>query len=651
MNYPKANNIDYEKELNPEQYNAVTARDGPSLVLAGAGSGKTRVLAYRAAYLLEKGISPYLLLLLTFTQRAAVEMLKRVNSLLGQEAKEIRGGTFHHIGNMLIRRYTQQIDYKPGFTIIDREDSTSLFKECIKELDIDIKSTKFPKSDILIEILSLAKNCILPVEEILNEKYSFLQNHFSEIQKAFELYELKKRKQNLMDFDDLLTYWNKLLDIPGINTAITERFKYILVDEYQDTNKLQVDIVYKMASTHKNIMAVGDDTQSIYSFRGAEYKNIRDFAMKYPDAQVFKLETNYRSSPEVLSFANEIIRHTDDTFKKRLVSIGASGDLPIVVSVEDSYQQADFVYQQINEFLGRGIQLKQMAVLYRAHFHSMELEMNLIKYRIPYRMRSGLRFFEQAHIKDIIAYLKFLTNPEDELSFKRIARLLEGIGENSAQKIWSSLNGASKNIEDAAIPKRAAESWKSFCQLLKTLKQDNKPSAMIDKIMNASYIEHLRYTYTDYQDRENDIKQLSQHALQYESADDFVSEISLRGEPVTNENTASVSPEEIDSLTLSTVHRAKGLEWDVVFIISMSDGSFPISKAYDNVDQYEEERRLFYVATTRAKRHLILIYPTVNTKSFRGGGTLYPSPFLKELDKAVYQEFSLSERPSRYGYL
>ncbi|MDD5530083.1 MAG: ATP-dependent helicase [bacterium] len=649
---PEAKNIDYEKELNPEQYKAVKAEDGPSLVLAGAGSGKTRVLTYRAAYLLERGISPYQMILLTFTQRAAAEMLNRVNLLLGEESKEIWGGTFHHIGNRFLRKYARYVNYLSNFTIIDREDCKTLTTECIKELSIDIKSTKFPKADILIEILSLAQNCLISVEQVIKDRYPFLKNNIKEITSVLELYDTKKKKQNIMDFDDLLTYWNKLLDIPEVNASITGKFKYILVDEYQDTNKLQLDIIYKMTSTHKNIMVVGDEVQSIYSFRGAEYRNIIEFTTKYPDAKVFKLETNYRSSPQVLSFANEIVKNTEDVFKKRLISTKKDGDRPMIVSTEDSYQQAEFVCQQIFEFLNKGIKLKQIAVLYRAHFQSMELEMNLLKCKMPYIIRSGVRFFERAHIKDVISYLKFIANPTDELAFKRIVKLLDGIGESNAQKIWKKISETNNEcVENASfIPKKSMTSWNSFCQLLKTLKDNDRPSDMIEKITDAGYIDHLRYTYTDYQDRENDIKQLAQHSLQYDSTNDFLSEILLK-EPATNEEIDMPKhKEEVNALTLSTVHRAKGLEWDVVFIISMSDGHFPISKAYENDEQYEEERRLFYVATTRAKRHLILTYPMTATRNYMITNVLQPSPFLQELSKTVYQKFSLPKRESKYGY-
>jgi DNA helicase-2/ATP-dependent DNA helicase PcrA len=652
----KSTSIDYQKDLNPAQFAAVSCGKGPALVLAGAGSGKTRVLIYRVAYLVDQGIDPGRVLLVTFTQKAAKEMLTRVDTLLGQEVRNIWGGTFHHIGNILIRRYARYVGYKPDFTIMDREDSKDMMAECVRECGIDPKATKFPKADILVQILSFSRSCRMAVKQAVFDKYAFLVDKLPQVEDVIKTFSNKKIEQNLMDFDDLLVYWNKLLDIPEVREQLSKKFEYILVDEYQDTNRLQAGIMDKMASYHKNLMVVGDDAQSIYSFRGAEYKNIRDFSTRYTDAKVFKLETNYRSTPQVLSFANEIVKHTDSRFRKQLVSIKNSGVLPVVVSIEDTRQQAAFVCQRVLQLRDEGVPLRDMAVLYRAHFHSMELELELMRRRIPYVVRSGIRYFERAHIKDVLAHLKFVRNPHDELSFKRAIKLLAGIGTIGAHKAWkqiSSTSNALKACQQKAaaqcIPRAATESWQQFAHLLKELDPHSSPAAMIQTVLEEGYAEYLQYTFADYRDRQSDVAQLAEYAEQYSSLNQFLAEISLR-EPVTAQGTvlgSEVTTDTTDVLTMSTVHRAKGLEWDTVFVISVSEGYFPISKAYGDTEQYEEERRLFYVATTRAKSHLILSYPSMATRGGQSSVVIRPSRFLTEIDQCVYQKWNSTK--SRYG--
>jgi DNA helicase-2/ATP-dependent DNA helicase PcrA len=640
--------IDYEKALNKEQFAAVSCGKGPALVLAGAGSGKTRVLIYRVAYLIGQGVHPSNILLVTFTQKAAREMLTRVDTLLGQKVRDIWGGTFHHIGNILLRRQSRLVGYKPDFTIMDREDSKDMMAECIRECGIDPKATKFPKADILVQILSFSRSCMIPIEQAVSDKHAILIDKLQQVENVIKAYGNKKIQQNLMDFDDLLVYWNKLLDAPEVREQLSKKFDYILVDEYQDTNKLQSEIIDKMASHHKNLMVVGDDAQSIYSFRGAEYRNIRDFSTRYGDAKVFKLETNYRSTPQVLSFANEIVRHTDSKFRKRLVSTRNSGELPVVVSVENPRQQAAFVCQKLLQIHDEGVPLKEIAVLYRAHFHSMDLELELMRRSIPYVVRSGIRYFERAHIKDVLAHLKFLRNPRDELSFKRAVKLLPGIGTISAHKVWEYVSNTSNAVkacqQKAAarhVPRTTVENWAQFCQLLKKLDPHSSPADMIRIVLEEGYTEYLQYTYADHRERQSDVGQLAEYATQYDSLNQFLAEISLH-EPITVEGKAigARTEETEDILTLSTVHRAKGLEWDTVFVISVSEGYFPISKAYGNAEQYEEERRLFYVATTRAKSHLILSYPSMAIRGGQLSNILRPSRFLTQIDQCVYEKWN-----------
>ena len=440
--------INYEASLNKQQLEAVTAGKGPILVIAGAGSGKTRTITYRVAWLLDCGVPPERILLLTFTNKAAKEMLHRVEHLLSGEARKIWGGTFHHIGNLILRRYAHLLGYNNNYTIIDREDSRDLLDLCLTDLNIDIKKRRFPKSDILSDIISLAISTEENVEKIVKGKYPFFSEQIDEIKRVLESYQNRKRKLNLMDFDDLLLNWKKLLiEYPDIKDIYSENFLHILVDEYQDTNKLQSEIIDLMASYHRNIMVVGDDSQSIYSFRGANFANIIDFPKRYPDAKIFKLEINYRSTPHILWLTNCIIAGNKKQFPKKLRAVKKGNFKPVFVPLRSVNQQAEFVAQRILEIRDEGRSLKDIAVLYRSHYHSLELQMELTRRGIPFVVRSGLRFFERAHIKDVTAYLKIILNPRDELSWKRLLKMLPGVGNVTADRIWKDISGSDKPLE------------------------------------------------------------------------------------------------------------------------------------------------------------------------------------------------------------
>jgi DNA helicase-2/ATP-dependent DNA helicase PcrA len=472
--------IDYSSQLNPEQLSAVISGDGPSLVIAGAGSGKTRVVTYRVAYLLEKGIHPSRIMLLTFTNRAAREMLNRVEFLIKGEARRVWGGTFHHIGNIILRQYGNAVNLNTNFTILDSEDTKDLIDSCIAELNLRTDKM-FPKGKIVLEVISRSTGSERTIDDVVENDFSYLLVFAEEIEKAKQLYIKKKRTMNLVDFDDLLYYWKKIMvEIPAVREKLSDRFLHILVDEYQDTNKIQAEIVDLMASAHRNLMVVGDDAQSIYSFRGACFDNIINFPERYPDTKVFKLTTNYRSTEEILSLANESIAFNKRQFPKILNSIQRKGVLPAMVPLQNLSQEAEFVSQRILDLIDEGVPLNEIAVLYRSHYQSMELQMELTRKRIPYEVRSGLRFFEQAHIKDIISYLRAALNPMDEISWIRILRLIPGIGNITAKKVWEFIQASENPLEAAAsenitklLSRRARDNWKTYKISIEALKGNN----------------------------------------------------------------------------------------------------------------------------------------------------------------------------------
>ncbi len=438
--------IDYARELNEQQLAAVTAPPGPSLVIAGAGSGKTRTLTYRVAYLLEQGIPPERILLLTFTNKASKEMMRRVADLLGQEMASLWGGTFHSIGNRILRQEAARLGFQRDFTILDREDARHLMTTCIAESGLQTAETRFPKPDVLVEVFSLALNTQKDVPTILKEQYGYFAHLAPQLVELQRRYQARKVATNALDFDDLLALWLRLLqEFPDLREHYQRRFQFILVDEYQDTNKLQSELIDLLAARHRNVMVVGDDAQSIYAWRGANYQNILEFPKRYPQAKVYKIETNYRSTPEILQVANAAISANVHQFTKELTPARKGGTRPILVACGDSAEQAAFVSQRVLELREEGGNLNNMAVLYRSHFHALELQLELTRRNIPFSITSGIRFFEQAHIKDATAYLKLVLNPRDELSFKRLVQLLPGIGGKGAEKLWAGFGGRRGN--------------------------------------------------------------------------------------------------------------------------------------------------------------------------------------------------------------
>ena len=646
--------IDYAAELNEQQLAAVTAPPGPLLVIAGAGSGKTRTLTYRVAYLLENGIDPRNILLLTFTNKAARQMLDRVANLLPVDASGIWGGTFHSIGNRMLRRHGSALGYSSGFTIMDREDQKDLINTVIASAEIDPKKIRFPKGDVLAEIFSFVVNTETPMEELLAEKFPYFLPLLERIKDVQARYQKKKKATNSMDFDDLLEKTLSMLQQTEEIAAVYRRqFQFILVDEYQDTNKIQADLIDTLGCNHRNVMVVGDDAQSIYSWRGANFQNILEFPKRYPDAQVFKIEMNYRVASAKGKLAMAAIAANEKQFRKNLASTRESNAVkPAVVALNDGSEQAQFVAQRILELRDEDVDLGEIAVLYRAHYHAMELQLELSRRGIPYQITSGVRFFEQAHIKDVTSFIRFTANPRDEVAFKRMVKLLPGIGNRSGENLWNawekSLNerGEISSWGERLLAMNvSAKSRKAWTQLAHTLDEiapagrPNPPSEMITSVVEAIYDDYAKMNFTNYELRREDLDQLAAFARQFKDVDEFLSQLAL----ISNVDAEATPNQTADkeAVNLSTVHQAKGLEFHSVFVIWLTDGMFPSSRSLDTRDALEEERRLFYVAITRARDELYLTYPHMRLSGGYGDVFQRPSRFLKEIPNKLVEDWQV----------
>lgn len=647
-----SSHIAYEKELNPEQLRVVTSGEGPALVLAGPGSGKTRTLTYRVSYLLEQGIPPHEILLVTFTVKAAREMLDRVERILKYRPDGLWGGTFHHIGNLVLRQHAELLQRTSSFGILDEEDAKDLLSSILGDLKLSSTHTRLPQAGVLENILSLATNTCRPLEQVVLERYPQFAEHIPWMERVRASYGERKRKSNLMDYDDLLAEWLGLLrDHPEVRQKYGEQFQCILVDEYQDTNRLQFELIRALGSGHLNVLAVGDDAQSIYGFRGADVRNLLQFPETFPGTTIHRLETNYRSTPEILRLANTSIRFNSAQFPKELKSVQASGPLPIVVPLMDARQQAAFIAQRALELREEGTPLEEMAVLFRARFQAAELELELAKRNIPYIVRGGIRFFEQAHIKDALAHLRLLANPHDELAWDRVLRLQDGIGAGYARRIWESLAGSPNPLQAAvegggggSIPAKAQASWKRLQAALRVLASPARrgnPSELLVEVLRSGYDSYLENHFEDARDRREDLEQLVNLASGYSSVERFIEDLTLR-EPFRGESIRGwEEPDEL--LVLSTIHQAKGLEWTSVFLIGLAEGQFPHPKSVEDAAELEEERRLFYVAVTRTRRDLYLTYPLTRYNYQRGETILRPSQFLQELPEDLLELWRVGE--------
>lgn len=654
-----ASGIDYRAELNESQHAAVTSAPGQALVIAGAGSGKTRTLTYRVAYLLDNGIAPENILLLTFTNKAAREMLERVQSLVPVETKRLWGGTFHSVGNRLLRHHAEALGWRQGFSIMDREDQKDLLESVIGGAAIDTGSFRFPKAEVLADMFSLAENICVPLQEIIDTRYPYFDRVSEPIHRVHQMYREKKQSTNSLDFDDLLVLPVQLLrENEDILKSYQRQFQFVLVDEYQDTNQLQCELVDLLVGEGGNLMVVGDDAQSIYSWRGADVGNILNFAARYPKAQTYKIETNYRSVPEVLSLANAAIEANRAQIRKNLVAAReGKGLLPALVAVDTPSAQGAFVAQRILELQDEGIEFSEMAVIYRAHFHSLEVQMELTSRGIPFQITSGLRFFEQAHVKDVAAFMKFAVNRQDEVSFMRMVRLLPGVGTASATKLWSewlrcegSREGPmstkfTSHLLGFKVPKKAQKTWEQFAYTLDEL-MDAKglpvpPAMMIHSIVEGVYADYMKAKFKNYDQRNDDLERLSDYSSRFTDISEFLSQLALLSGVDTDET--PTAPQDKDAVTLTTGHQAKGLEWKVVFAIWMADGMFPNRRVLDEGGEsgIEEERRLFYVTVTRAKDELYLIYPLIYHQARDGDILQKPSRFIEDVPAELMEPWNV----------
>lgn len=625
---PKVTHFD---GLNPPQLEAVTTTDGPILVIAGAGSGKTRTLVHRVAYLIEQGIQPERILLLTFTRKSAQEMLHRASDLLDDSCRRVMGGTFHAVASLLLRRYGHHLGYTSQFTILDRSDAEGIVNLLKASLDLKDSDRRFPSRKVIVNILSQTVNKGQTIAEAVGQRYAHFVDFIGDFEQIAQHYLKFKREHNLMDYDDLLINLQRVLAIPEVGAEISARFSYLMVDEYQDTNPVQAEIIRLLALPHRNVMVVGDDSQSIYSFRGADFRNIMEFPKLYPEAKLIRLEENYRSTQPILSMTNAIIEQAAEKYTKKLFTSIEGGQKPLVYSARNDSDQAAYVAGTINKLVREGAAPDQIAVLFRSGFHSYKLELELANRQLPFEKRGGMKLTESAHIKDILSLLRVIYNPQDNLAWNRILLFVEKVGPKTAQTILAKIK--TEDPIDALARYPAAKSWQQgivdLVAALREIRDLTTPVSQYEAAM-AYYQEVFQRLYADdYPTRARDLEQVKDLVAEYKTLDDFIHDTALDPPEVTVAEAGGATGKS-GVLILSTVHSSKGLEWDHVFIINLAEGKFPSSMA-QTVEEIEEERRLLYVAATRAKKHLYLVYPREVAQAGRLGEPAMISRFLDEI--------------------
>ena len=631
--------INYQQELNPAQLQAVESIGGPHLVIAGAGSGKTRVLVHRVAYLVEQGVMPEHILLLTFTRRAAEEMLRRASILLDERCKNVAGGTFHSFANMILRKYAKLLELNNNFTILDTADAEDALNLVRTQLGFHKSEKRFPRKHAILEAISKSINKSVDIADVLYDEYPQFIEFTEEIKKIRQEYNKYKRQKSLLDYDDLLVYLKNLLTKhEQVRASLAAKYKYIMVDEYQDTNKLQAHIACLLAADHTNIMVVGDDAQSIYSFRGANFKNIIDFPKIFPGTKIITLEENYRSTQPILNLTNAVIARAKEKFEKNLYTKKKDGNNPVFIDCPDENSQSAWVADKILELREEGVALKDIAVLFRSGWHSNDLEIELSARNLPFVKYGGQKFVEAAHIKDVLSYLLVSYNTADLVSWLRALLLIPKIGPKTASRIIQALVDKS-GLKELLDKNRQL---KELFELLKELNcQKDEPAKIIEKIL-PYYQPLLKIKYDDFNKRLNDLDSLLRIAERYKTVEQFLVDMAL--EPPERMFLEAAKKDRSDApLTLSTIHSAKGLEWHTVFIIYVAEGHLPSYLSLETEDEIEEERRLFYVGSTRAKINLFLLKPHIDRspRSFMdGGGSVFTqvSRFLEQgnlLDKFV----------------
>ncbi|HXC72059.1 MAG TPA: UvrD-helicase domain-containing protein [Pyrinomonadaceae bacterium] len=643
--------VDYEKELNEAQFKAVTTTEGPLLIVAGAGTGKTRTLVYRVARLVEIGAKPESILLLTFTRRAAASMLTRAAALADARCQRVSGGTFHSLGHSVLRKFADEAGVQKNFTVLDQGDTEDLIDLLRRQIRIT-KAQHFPRKRTIAAIFSMIVNKVLSLKQVLNQDYPQFVDERRNLETLFKAFEDFKRSRHMLTYDDLLVRFREALESSAqMREKLSDQYRYIMVDEYQDTNKLQAQIVKLMTARHENVAVVGDEFQSIYSFRGASHRNMLEFPKLFPAAQIIKLEENFRSTQPILDVANAIIADVKESYKKRLYSRIDGGETPVVVSAHDENEQSRFVAQRIADLREEGVPLSEIAVLFRSSSHSFDLEIELGKHGIPFRKFGGIRFAESAHIKDALAFLRVAVKPSDTLSWFRALKLIDHIGDATVYQILEHLGVEQREFRSTKskeglfkrlhrFPARAAYKadltrlTRVFCTML----EGKTPGEQLSTVLRF-YRPLLKSKYDDVQRRGRDLEHLQSIAKRYKTPAKLLDDIALDPTEAVQDNAPRRST---GFVTLSTVHSAKGLEWDNVFLIWMTDGWFPSNRFQDEFDDFDEERRLLYVATTRAKKQLHYVYPAVDV--YRGpetDGTPTLSRFLEPIPPSILPHASL----------
>ncbi|PKL82120.1 MAG: ATP-dependent helicase [Ignavibacteriae bacterium HGW-Ignavibacteriae-3] len=638
--------INYRQQLNPSQYEAVSAVEGNYLIIAGAGSGKTRTLVYRVARLTELGYDPSSILLLTFTRKAAKEMMDRAAILLDNRCSKINGGTFHSFANIVLRKYARAVNLENGFTILDQSDSEDVINLIRGQMNLSQHKKRFPNKTTIFKVLSFSANTEKKVEDILDEDYPHFSEYLDKILDIQKVYSSYKRKNNLLDYDDLLIFLRDfLLGFSPATKSFLSGIKFTMVDEYQDTNKLQAEIIRGLSQVNQNVMVVGDDSQSIYSFRGANFKNIMGFPKLFENVKVITLEENYRSTQEILNFSNKVIEYSAEKYPKHLFTRKTGGELPGIISAANENMQSRFIVERILELREEGIELNDISILFRSSFHSFNLEIELNKAKIPYVKFGGMKFIETSHVKDMLAFLRIASNPSDYVSWYRVLLLHEGIGPKKAQMIMDEI--ASKNMSlkgnpEAVVGKKYNDRIFNLFTLLHDIHTRNHLPAEKSELVFKYYEPLFIEKYDDWNKRKKDLEIFMNLAENYRSLESFLSDMAL--EPP-NESLVDVEAEdkEEERLTLSTIHSAKGLEWHTVFILHAIEGFFPSAQSMDKLESIEEERRLMYVASTRAKQNLYVCYPMHIFDRHQGMTFSKPSRFIDGMQEEIAEQWLLEE--------
>lgn len=630
----------YRSSLNEQQFQVATAPDGPALVIAGAGSGKTRTLIYRLAWLVHCGVKPESILLLTFTRRAAHEMLKRAAQLLDERCRRVSGGTFHSVAAAILRRYGKALGLSSSFTILDRSDAEDVIQLLRGEMGLAEKGKRFPKKGTLSDLFSKVRNKRRTLDEVVADEYRHFNDQIDLIRSLFVRYQKYKTDRHLVDFDDLLVDLYALLsEHAPIREALAEQYKHLLVDEYQDTNKIQGEIV-RLLGRDGRVMAVGDDAQSIYSFRGADFQNILRFPQFFPGTQVYKLEENYRSTQAVLDLANAVIAESKQQYPKHLFTRNEGGIKPALVRAQEESEQSRFVAQKILELREGGIPLSEIAVLFRSSFHSFDLEIELARRNLPFEKRGGFKLVETAHVKDLMSHLRILVNPSDAVSWNRLLLLIPGIGPRTGRKMIAKMQQEGRESLRGLARGAQAESIQRLLEMLTQAESSDSMTGRIERVMEY-YLPLMKNKYDDHPKRMKDLEHLLLIAERYRSLSRFLSDLAL--EPEASIVDAAPADADPEKLVLSTIHSAKGLEWRVVFIIWALDGYFPSLYAFTQEAELEEERRLMYVAITRAKEQLYLSYPIRVFHRASHAVLTKPSRFIESVPEAILEPWILSE--------